>query len=160
MPPHRPRLWLPPPLTPPRKGEGEAGATSSMLMVDLMRCHVVPPCGEGWGGGSSQDLQRACCYSAKCCCGRRFITPLRNDPVCDRGLAAISSGVPTPTISPPPSPPSGPRSITQFGGLDDPEVVLDNHHGVPGTSTSSCSTSRSFLPRHGSGSPVVGSSSI
>jgi predicted nucleic acid-binding protein len=33
-------------------------------------------------------------------------------PVYDRLLLAISSGVPVPTISPPPTPPSGPMSIT------------------------------------------------
>jgi len=40
-------------------------------------------------------------------------TALRYRPVIDRGLAATSSGVPTATSSPPPSPPSGPRSMTQ-----------------------------------------------
>ena len=34
-------------------------------------------------------------------------------PVCDALTAATSSGVPSATIRPPPSPPSGPRSMTQ-----------------------------------------------
>jgi len=36
----------------------------------------------------------------------------RNPPVCDPGVRATSSGVPCATMRPPPSPPSGPRSIT------------------------------------------------
>ena len=36
----------------------------------------------------------------------------RQLPVADAATAAICSGVPTATISPPPSPPPGPRSIT------------------------------------------------
>lgn len=41
-----------------------------------------------------------------------FPAASRYRPVIDRGFAATSSGVPTATISPPPSPPSGPRSMT------------------------------------------------
>src|SRR5439155_5345576 len=37
----------------------------------------------------------------------------RNRPVCERLFCATSSGVPAATICPPPSPPSGPRSISQ-----------------------------------------------
>ena len=33
-------------------------------------------------------------------------------PVCEISFSAISSGVPTATIQPPPAPPSGPRSMT------------------------------------------------
>ena len=46
------------------------------------------------------------------------------------GVAAMSSGVPCAMTRPPPSPPSGPRSIDPVGGLDDVEVVLDHDHGV------------------------------
>ena len=41
-----------------------------------------------------------------------------------------SSGVPSAMTRPPPSPPSGPRSIDPVGGLDDVEVVLDHDHRV------------------------------
>src|ERR1043166_6424578 len=37
----------------------------------------------------------------------------KNVPVCERGFAASISGVPCPTIRPPASPASGPRSMTQ-----------------------------------------------
>src|SRR5262245_17572130 len=44
--------------------------------------------------------------------------PLSNArPVCDRSHFATSSGVPAQTTSPPPLPPSGPRSITQSAVL-------------------------------------------
>ena len=43
---------------------------------------------------------------------------------------AICSGVPSAMISPPPWPPSGPRSIDPVGGLDHVEVVLDHHDRV------------------------------
>ncbi len=44
---------------------------------------------------------------------RRGSALRRNRPVWERGWQATSSGVPATTICPPPSPPSGPRSITQ-----------------------------------------------
>ena len=59
-------------------------------------------------------------------------TGFRNRPVCDVGCAAISSGVPATTISPPRSPPSGPEVDDPVGRLDDVEVVLDHEHGVAG----------------------------
>jgi hypothetical protein len=59
---------------------------SSTFLCDL--------CGESHAGT----------YARKC--------SLRNRPVCDRLHAAISSGVPVTTTSPPACPPSGPRSIT------------------------------------------------
>jgi hypothetical protein len=37
--------------------------------------------------------------------GRRSMTSLRNLPVYERLFSMMSSGVPTPTTSPPPSPP-------------------------------------------------------
>src|SRR5579859_1216721 len=37
----------------------------------------------------------------------------RKRPVCERRLRATSSGVPSATMVPPPSPPSGPRSMSQ-----------------------------------------------
>jgi len=55
---------------------------------------------------------------------------VRYFPVQERSFAAMSSGVPTAMISPPPSPPSGPRSITQSAGLDDVQVVLDDDDGI------------------------------
>ena len=36
----------------------------------------------------------------------------RKRPVCEPGIRAMASGVPSPTISPPPLPPSGPKSMT------------------------------------------------
>ena len=41
------------------------------------------------------------------------ITSFKNRPVCDPAIRAIASGLPCPTIVPPPSPASGPRSMTQ-----------------------------------------------
>ena len=50
--------------------------------------------------------------------------------MCDASTVATCSGVPTATMSPPSSPPSGPMSISQSACLIDVEVVLDHEHGV------------------------------
>ena len=54
----------------------------------------------------------------------------RNWPVYDSSTAATSSGVPTATISPPASPPSGPEVDEVVGLLDHVEIVLDHEHRV------------------------------
>lgn len=83
----------------------------------------VPECGElrtfaqdpspitAWSKTSASGLRMtkgvACLYAAPALA----VATCRYLPVIERGFAAMSSGVPTATISPPPSPPSGPRSM-------------------------------------------------
>jgi hypothetical protein len=52
----------------------------------------------------ARRAKRTACYAPRCA--------LRNRPVCDALHAAMSSGVPVTTTSPPACPPSGPKSIT------------------------------------------------
>jgi len=52
---------LPPPLTPPHKGEGDLAALlPSVIRQDLMpsgdAANPPPPCGEGWGRGNSKQI--------------------------------------------------------------------------------------------------------
>lgn len=75
-----------------------------------LRSHTFPSSGEGLPHtrcsrcGRSADAHP---HSADLPFSMRF----RYCPVYDRSQAATSSGVPVQTISPPPSPPSGPRSM-------------------------------------------------
>src|ERR1035437_3594844 len=64
----------------------------------------------------------------------------RNCPVCERLLRAICSGVPSATMRPPPSPPSGPRSMTQSASAMRSRLCSMTITEWP-ASTSRCSTS-------------------
>ena len=77
-------------------------------------------------------------------------------PVYDPSTCATSSGVPTATISPPASPPSGPRSISQSACLITSRLCSITSTVLP-VSTRRCSTSSSFS-MSAKCRPVVGSS--
>ena len=82
---------------------------------------------------------------------------VRSDsPVYDSAQAATSSGVPSTTISPPPDPPSGPRSIIQSAVLSTSRLCSTTITVLP-ASTNPCSTSSS-LWMSAKCRPVVGSS--
>ena len=66
-------------------------------------------------------------YRARFC----FSILFKNWPVYDSPAATMSSGVPSATMRPPSSPPSGPRSMIQSRGLDHVKVVLDHDHRIP-----------------------------
>src|SRR5262245_12087948 len=80
----------------------------------------------------------------------------RNRPVCERALRATISGVPSTTMLPPPSPPSGPRSMIQSASAIRSRLCSITMTECP-ASTSRCNTSTS---RRTSAMcrPIVGSS--
>src|ERR1017187_3185240 len=80
----------------------------------------------------------------------------RNRPVCERLLRAICSGVPCATIRPPPSPPSGPRSMTQSASAMRSRLCSMTITEWP-ASTNLCSASAN-LCTSAICSPMVGSS--
>ena len=53
-------------------------------------------------------------------------------PVCEPGSRMRSSGVPAPTMLPPASPPSGPRSMIQSAARDHIQIVLDDQQRMAG----------------------------
>src|SRR5213594_1481892 len=83
-------------------------------------------------------------------------TSARNLPVYEPGVWAIVSGEPSATISPPSSPPSGPRSMTWSADLTTSRWCSTTSTVLP-ASTSRLSTPRSFLTSS-RWRPVVGSS--
>ncbi|STU80113.1 Uncharacterised protein [Klebsiella pneumoniae] len=50
--------------------------------------------------------------------------------MCEASHSATVSGVPETRISPPPLPPSGPRSDNPVGSFNHIEVVLNHHDGI------------------------------
>src|SRR5439155_11576583 len=88
--------------------------------------------------------------------GRLPKTSARKRPVCESGLAATSSGVPTATTFPPWSPPSGPRSTIQSAVLITSRLCSITRTVLP-AETRRCST-WSSLRMSSKCSPVVGSS--
>src|SRR5690606_29178034 len=115
--------------------------------------------GAGGGGGLAPAAQALFFRAATRALRRaswRSSTSLRYLPVQLFGLAATCSGVPTATISPPPSPPSGPKSSSQSAILMTSRLCSMTTMVLP-FSTSSWSTSSS-LRVSSKCRPVVGSS--
>src|ERR1051325_6432701 len=73
---------------------------------------------------------------------RSLSTLCRNRPVCERKSRATVSGVPSATMLPPASPPSGPRSITQSASAMRSRLCSMTITEWP-ASTSRCNTSTS-----------------